>query len=163
MHISATLEDVPPLIFASLGGFLQQVFGARRLLQVSAFYGRTNNWIKIWSFIIYMSLKVSALPTVLTWIVITANPNSVACLLASRWAMTISWQSIRLCLKQIIINMHVTQIHPLTQQSPYKKIAALHRLLGGLANSLLTGNVYMVECAPGNLVPSLKQLEVKTC
>ena len=35
------------------------------------------------------------------------------------------------------------------------------RLLAGLANSLLTGNVYMAECAPSNLVPSLKQIEVE--
>ena len=35
------------------------------------------------------------------------------------------------------------------------------RVLAGLANSLLTGNVYMVECAPSNLVPSLKQIEVE--
>ena len=31
---SATLEDYPPLVLATLGGFLQQLFGARRLLQV---------------------------------------------------------------------------------------------------------------------------------
>ena len=35
------------------------------------------------------------------------------------------------------------------------------RLLAGLSNSLLTGNVYMAECAPSNLVPSLKQIEVE--
>ena len=35
------------------------------------------------------------------------------------------------------------------------------RLFAGLANSLLTGNVYMAECAPSNLVPSFKQIEVK--
>ena len=34
MQISATLEDYPPLVLATLGGFLQQLFGARRLLQV---------------------------------------------------------------------------------------------------------------------------------
>ena len=34
------------------------------------------------------------------------------------------------------------------------------RLLAGFANSLLTGNVYMAECAPSHLVPSLKQVEV---
>ena len=34
------------------------------------------------------------------------------------------------------------------------------RLLAGFANSLLTGNVYMAECAPSHLVPSLKQIEV---
>ena len=35
-------------------------------------------------------------------------------------------------------------------------------VLAGLANSLLTGNVYMAECAPSHLVPSLKQIEVKS-
>ena len=56
----ATLEDYPPLVLATLGGFLQQLFGARRLLQAAAF------------------------PAVLTWIVIIAGPNSIACILASR-------------------------------------------------------------------------------
>ena len=60
-HFSATLEDVPPLVFATLGGFLQQLFGARRLLQVSA------------------------VPAVLTWAVLVANPNSLSCILASRY------------------------------------------------------------------------------
>ena len=59
-HSSATLEDVPPLVFATLGGFLQQLFGARRLLQASA------------------------VPAVLTWAVVVANPNSSSCILASR-------------------------------------------------------------------------------
>ena len=34
------------------------------------------------------------------------------------------------------------------------------RLLAGFANSSLTGNVYMAECAPSHLVPSLKQIEM---
>ena len=34
VKLSATLEDYPPLVLATLGGFLQQLFGARRLLQV---------------------------------------------------------------------------------------------------------------------------------
>ena len=46
---------------------------------------------------------------------------------------------------------------PVTKARPNYQI----RLLAGLANSLLTGNVYMAECAPSNLVPSLKQIEVK--
>ena len=38
----------------------------------------------------------------------------------------------------------------------------IDRLLAGFANSLLTGNVYMAECAPSHLVPSLKQIEVRS-
>ena len=59
--LSATLEDYPPLVLATLGGFLQQLFGARRLLQAAA------------------------IPTVLTWVVIIANPKSLPCLLLSRY------------------------------------------------------------------------------
>ena len=39
----------------------------------------------------------------------------------------------------------------------------IRRLLAGFANCLLTGNVYMAECAPCHLVPSLKQIEVMSC
>ena len=45
---------------ATLGGFLQQVFGSRRLLQATA------------------------VPTLLTWLVIIFDPQSLPCLLASR-------------------------------------------------------------------------------
>ena len=62
MHlVLATLEDYPPLVLATLGGFLQQLFGSRRLLQAAA------------------------VPTLLTWVVIIANPESMPCLLASRY------------------------------------------------------------------------------
>ena len=57
---TATLEDYPPLVLATLGGLLQQVFGSRRLLQATA------------------------VPTLLTWLVIIFDPQSLPCLLASR-------------------------------------------------------------------------------
>ena len=34
-------------------------------------------------------------------------------------------------------------------------------MFAGLANSFLTGNVYMAECAPSRLVLSFKQIEVR--
>ena len=119
-HSSATLEDVPPLVFATLGGFLQQLFGARRLLQASA------------------------VPAVLTWAVIVAKPNSLSCILASRY----------------LTFLHVAFKYYCVFVYNHNAIT-ISRLFAGLANSLLTGNVYMAECTPSNLVPSFKQIEVK--
>ena len=111
-------------------------------------------------------LQAAAVPTVLTWIVIIANPKSLPCLLLSRY-VTISDPK-----KGMYLSTH-TPIRPTCQAAClsycychlYLKereyLVSSARVLAGLANSLLTGNVYMVECAPSNLVPSLKQIEVK--
>ena len=56
----AVLEDVPPMVLASLGGILQQLFGPRKLL------------------------VASAIPSLLSWVAIIARPTSIPCLLSSR-------------------------------------------------------------------------------
>ena len=41
-----------------------------------------------------------------------------------------------------------------------KQCSHLLRILAGLSNSFLTGNVYMADTAPNHLVASFKQIEV---
>ena len=109
-------------------------------------------------------LQAAAVPTVLTWLVIIANPKSLPCLLLSRY-VTISDPKKR----NVLVNSHTHQTNMpgclfvlllLSFVFKRERISSA-RVLAGLANSLLTGNVYMVECAPSNLVPSLRQIEVE--
>ena len=55
-----TFQDIPPIIIAVLGGFLQQMFGPRNLL------------------------IVSAVPSILSWLLLAADPLSFPCILLSR-------------------------------------------------------------------------------
>ena len=55
-----TFQDIPPILVAILGGFLQQMFGPRKLL------------------------IVSALPSILSWLILAADPLSFPCILLSR-------------------------------------------------------------------------------
>ena len=55
-----TFQDIPPIIIAVLGGFLQQMFGPRNLL------------------------IVSAVPSIVSWVLLAANPLSFPCILLSR-------------------------------------------------------------------------------
>ena len=88
-----TFQDIPPILVAVLGGFLQQLFGPRKLL------------------------IVSAVPSLLSWLLVAAAPFSFTAILVSR-------------------------------------------LMAGFSNGLLTGNVYLVNIASTNNIPSLKMLEV---
>ena len=88
-----TFQDIPPILVAVLGGFLQQLFGPRKLL------------------------IVSAVPSLLSWLLVAAAPLSFTAILTSR-------------------------------------------LMAGFSNGLLTGNVYLVNIASTNNIPSLKMLEV---
>ena len=58
--VIGTAQDIPPIIFAVAGGFLQQRFGPKRLL-IS-----------------------SAVPSILSWLVVAVWPNSFSSLLSSR-------------------------------------------------------------------------------
>ena len=89
-----TFQDIPPILVAVLGGFLQQLFGPRKLL------------------------IVSALPSLVSWLLVAAAPLSFTAILTSR-------------------------------------------LMAGFSNGLLTGNVYLVNIASTNNIPSLKMLEVE--
>ena len=55
-----TFQDIPPIIVAVLGGFLQQMFGPRKLL------------------------IVSAVPSILSWVLVASDPASFTCILLSR-------------------------------------------------------------------------------
>ena len=90
-----TFQDIPPILVAVLGGFLQQLFGPRKLL------------------------IVSAVPSLVSWLLVAAAPLSFTAILASR-------------------------------------------LMAGFSNGLLTGNVYLVNIASTNNIPSLKMIEVGT-
>ena len=76
-----------------LGGFLQQVFGPKKILIASGISG------------------------ILSWIIVIIQPSSIHFLLGSR-------------------------------------------LLAGLSNGLLTGNVYMADVAPSKYISSFKAIEV---
>ena len=88
-----TFQDIPPIVVAVLGGFLQQMFGPRKLL------------------------IVSAVPSLVSWLLVAAAPLSFPAILTSR-------------------------------------------LMAGFSNGLLTGNVYLVNIASTNNIPSLKMMEV---
>ena len=66
----AILEDVPPVVLAPLGGIFQQMFGSKKLL------------------------VASAIPSLLSWIVIAARPASIPFLLSSRWPLLSSFSPI---------------------------------------------------------------------
>ena len=66
----AVLEDVPPVVLAPLGGIFQQMFGSKKLL------------------------VASAIPSLLSWIVIAARPASIPFLLSSRWPLLSSFSPI---------------------------------------------------------------------
>ena len=87
------LEDCAPIFIAVLGGFLQQVFGPKKILIASGVSG------------------------LLSWMVVIIQPCSIYFLLGSR-------------------------------------------LLAGLSNGLLTGNVYMADVAPSKYISSFKAIEV---
>ena len=57
-----TFQDIPPVIMAILGGFLQQLFGPKKLL------------------------IASAVPNIFSWILVALNPSSITFLLLSRVA-----------------------------------------------------------------------------
>ena len=89
-----TFQDIPPIIVAVLGGFLQQLFGPRKLL------------------------IVSAIPSIFSWVFVALNPSSITFLLLSR-------------------------------------------VSAGLANGLLSGNVYLSNIASPKYIGSFKMVEVK--
>ena len=89
-----TFQDIPPIIVAVLGGFLQQLFGPRKLL------------------------IVSTIPSIFSWVFVALYPSSITCLLLSR-------------------------------------------VCAGLANGLLSGNVYMSNIASPKFIGSFKMVEVK--
>ena len=88
-----TFQDIPPIIVAVLGGFLQQLFGPRKLL------------------------IVSAIPSIFSWVFVALNPSSITFLLLSR-------------------------------------------VSAGLANGLLSGNVYLSNIASPKYIGSFKMVEV---
>ena len=55
-----TFQDIPPILVAVIGGFLQQMFGPRKLL------------------------IVSAVPSILSWVLVASDPASFPCILLSR-------------------------------------------------------------------------------
>ena len=55
-----TFQDIPPILVAVLGGFLQQMFGPRKLL------------------------IVSAVPSLVSWLLVAAAPLSFTAILTSR-------------------------------------------------------------------------------
>ena len=55
-----TFQDIPPILVAVIGGFLQQMFGPRKLL------------------------IVSAVPSILSWVLVASDPTSFPCILLSR-------------------------------------------------------------------------------
>ena len=89
-----TFQNIPPVIVAVLGGFLQQLFGPRKLL------------------------IVSTIPSVLSWVCVALYPSSITCILLSR-------------------------------------------VSAGLANGLLSGNVYMSNIASPKFIGSFKMIEVE--
>ena len=88
-----TFQDIPPIIVAVLGGFLQQLFGPRKLL------------------------IVSTIPSIFSWVFVALNPSSITFLLLSR-------------------------------------------VSAGLANGLLSGNVYLSNIASPKYIGSFKMVEV---
>ena len=88
-----TFQDIPPIIVAVLGGFLQHLFGPRKLL------------------------IVSAIPSIFSWVFVALNPSSITFLLLSR-------------------------------------------VSAGLANGLLSGNVYLSNIASPKYIGSFKMVEV---
>ena len=89
-----SFQDIPPIIVAIIGGFLQQLLGPRRVL------------------------ILSAVPNILSWLLITINYSSV-------------------------------------------KTILLSRVSAGLANGLLTGNVYLSNIASPKNIGSFKMIEVR--
>ena len=55
-----TFQDIPPIIVAVLGGFLQQLFGPKKLL------------------------IASTIPSICSWVFVALYPSSITCLLLSR-------------------------------------------------------------------------------
>lgn len=55
-----TFQDIPPIVVSIIGGFLQQMFGPHKIL------------------------IVSAIPSILSWILVVLGPSSIPCLLLSR-------------------------------------------------------------------------------
>ena len=55
-----TFDEIPPIAIAILGGFLQQLFGPKNMLMVSA------------------------VPSILSWVLLALAPDSVLSLLVSR-------------------------------------------------------------------------------
>ena len=60
MFTSGTFDEIPPIAIAILGGFLQQLFGPKNML------------------------IVSAVPSILSWVLLGLAPDSVLSLLVSR-------------------------------------------------------------------------------
>ena len=90
-----TFQDIPPIVVAVLGGFLQQLFGPRKLL------------------------IASAIPSIFSWVFVAVNPSSITFILLSR-------------------------------------------VSAGLANGLLSGNVYLSNIASPKYIGSFKMVEVNT-
>ena len=88
-----TFEDYAPILVAVLGGFLQTLFGPKKIL------------------------IAAAIPGFLSWVLVIINPNSIHLLLGSR-------------------------------------------LLAGLSDGFLTGNVYMPDVTPDKYILSFKSIEV---
>ena len=88
-----TFQDIPPIIVAVLGGFLQQLFGPRKLL------------------------IVCAIPSIMSWVFVAVFPSSITFILLSRFS-------------------------------------------AGLANGLLSGNVYLSNIASPKYIGSFKMVEV---
>ena len=88
-----TFQDIPPIVVAVLGGFLQQLFGPRKLL------------------------IASAIPSIFSWVFVAVNPSSITFILLSR-------------------------------------------VSAGLANGLLSGNVYLSNIASPKYIGSFKMVEV---
>ena len=55
-----TFQDIPPIIMALVGGFLQQIFGPRKIL------------------------IISAIPSILSWVLVSLGVSSISCILMSR-------------------------------------------------------------------------------
>ena len=60
MVVLGTFDEIPPIVIAILGGFLQQLFGPKRML------------------------IVSAVPSIISWVLPALAPDSVLSLLLSR-------------------------------------------------------------------------------
>jgi len=88
-----TFQDIPPIIVAVLGGFLQQLFGPRKLL------------------------IVCAIPSIMSWVFVAVFPSSITFILLSRFS-------------------------------------------AGLANGLLSGNVYLSNIASPKYIGSFKMVEI---
>ena len=71
MFTSGTFDEIPPIAIAILGGFLQQLFGPKNML------------------------IVSAVPSILSWVLLALAPDSVLSLLVSRACAGLAYGLIR--------------------------------------------------------------------